>query len=196
MHARRSIICTSSTTLMRLRPPVLHRGRTGLGRPDLRTAPGYSCGFALRSSIADAPDLGARTSGLRPATHAASRSGPPSRTHRTWAPGPPDCARLLMRLRAPVLHRGRTGLGRPDLRTAPGYSCGFALRSSIADAPDLGARTSGLRPATHAASRSGPPSRTHRTWAPGPPDCARLLMRLRAPVLHRGRTGLGRPDLR
>src|SRR5215210_519142 len=152
---------------MRLRAPVLYLHGTRPPLPDLRAAPGYSCGFALRSSISTARDRRSRTSALRLATHAASRSGPLSPRHATAAPGPPRCAWLLMRLRAPVLYLHGTRPPLPDLRAAPGYSCGFALRSSISTARDRRSRTSALRLATHAASRSGPLSPRHATAAPG-----------------------------
>src|SRR5689334_21946808 len=57
---------------MRLRPPALDRPCDAGPRPGLRSAPGYSCGYDLRPSIARAMADRARASGLRLATHGAS----------------------------------------------------------------------------------------------------------------------------
>src|ERR1700694_769781 len=84
---------------MRLRPPALDRPSQVAHKPGLRTAPGFSCGFDLRPSIARARSRTNRAYGLRLAFHAASTSGPRSPLPGRAQTGPTDCAWLFMRLR-------------------------------------------------------------------------------------------------
>src|SRR5439155_25831449 len=92
------IFTTAMPMFMRLRPPALDRPRNAIARPGLRSAPGGSCGFDLRPSIARATRSRDRAYGLRLAAHAASTSGPRSPAERDRATGPTVCAGLLMRL--------------------------------------------------------------------------------------------------
>src|SRR5204862_1075932 len=173
------------------------RGSAATGwRARSARAPGYSCGYDLRPSVARAMQDRARASGLRLATHAATTSGPRSPVRCRTTPGPPVCAWLLMRLRPPALGRPCDAGPRPGLRSAPGYSCGYDLRPSIARAMQDHARASGLRLATHAATTSGPRSPVRCRTTPGPPVCAWLLMRLRPPALDRPCDAGPRPGLR
>src|SRR3954451_10485885 len=109
---------------MRLSPPALdhaRRGEDGHG-PGPRSAPGLSCGLALRPSITHAAvrtvmDL---ARGLRLACHAASTSGPRSRTPRcgrSWT-GPAVCAWPVISLRRGGPARGLGEDGAQHVRDA------------------------------------------------------------------------------
>src|SRR5207245_9597574 len=88
--------------------------------------------------------------------HAASTSGPPSPVRGDrHQPGRRICAWLLMRLRPPALHRPYEAIGtNRAVGSAPGCSCGCALRPSIAR--------------TRRAPPSGPSEPRLATPVPGP----------------------------